>query len=321
LSKSVVFSPQRVIERVLERLPARVRPAANTFASLLLWVLFVESAISLITGRPFVSDVVAHALLQLPSSLVGGAELLWHVLLIGAEYWRGLVRDPLISTLSAIGLRLDAQLVDLASATVFGAAALLRGVARANRFRRQVRKATEDLKQSPSVLYRTEKIAELICAYRPTAVEHDLPIVMRNLDTTILYIIEEILWHETEFREAAVNSTILINNTFGIANVYYRGGPGMKSFGEEVLLPVWRGERVLTDIERSALAAFLDQAMPYLFRDSIGGYFYKRIERIFEGTLVERRARLWAHAEIAFIALISAFAITVTVLDALQRLP
>ena len=300
-----MFSPEQALERLVDRLPARYRPVSGALVTLLLWLLFLESAISIVTGQPFFKDFLLRTT----------PHWLWRSLIYVSEHWRIYVRDPVVVLLAPFGLKLDPSTLNIVAATCFGLMAGLRARSGALRLRRDVRRATAEVRKTPAVLYETDKVEELIKCYDKNAVEHDLPIVMQNLDKAVLYIIEEILWREPEFREAAINSSVLIAKTFGIANVHYRGGPGMEAFGEELFRPVMLGIRVFTEAERGDVADYLNAAIPYLFTGPVGAHFYRRIEGIFAGTIVERRAKRRAAIEIGVIVAVTLLVFVVLLFD------
>ncbi len=313
-----LLGPDQAIDRLISTLPLPVQSYARYFFTALLWILFVESAVSLVTGSPFIRTVFLFLIGHAPHWAVSLLDLSWKALTFGAHLWRIILRDPTARAMKALGIRINPIWVDLLSAIVFGASAVLRSVRRARRFKTLVVKAAIGPDRTPAVLYTTATIANLIRLYAAADLEHDLPIVMANLDRVVLSIFEEILWFEGQVngvKEAAVNVSGLIENVFGIGGAYYRGGPGMKVFVEQIMRPILKGSDTLSESQRLQIAEFLRESIPYIFHDHIGHHLARNIGNIFTGTRAQNRANRIAIIEISIICTVAILVLAITIAD------
>lgn len=306
-----MLTPETWINNQLEKVPDSVRQALTRCVQIIYWVLFIESAISIVTGSPFARNLVLYLIENSPIWIATTLELIWDIFVHLAGYWQDWFQNPVLYLIQRLGYELSPLFLDIIALAIFSAISVIRSLRIKKSFDRKISKSLKPLKKSPGSLYDEVIIREILSKYPEQSIESDVQIVLANLDKAIIKILTRImLWEDHpdtryQYREAIINAEIIVSNVFGVKPYIF------KEYVQLVHNPITKGEFQLTTDERLQIAKGIQSAIPYIFKSWPGTYLYGFLTGIFSGTNASRIARQRAIYQITFVSVVWAFVVIV----------
>ena len=301
-------SPEHVLQSLIRRLPKPIRAVASSFATCFLWILFLESAASLISGKPFVRSAVLGLAETVGPSIGDLILAAWEVTLRTVDYWNLAVKEPIRQIASQFGIAISGEVFDILAVIVFGFMARSRARRERFEFERAVLRAAKParMQQKPSLAFNPNSYRKLIGRRRPEDVSAELYEIQRNLDKILLTVVDKTrnMAPYNRYANAIVNMGTAETNALKVSD---------KTF-EENWAVLMKGGRLQSEF-RAALLNEIDHLIPWLFTDQEGWNLL--VETIFAmtGTETESYAKWWGRQKSRLIYLIAAVVAVVSVLD------
>jgi hypothetical protein len=311
--------PEAFLDRQIDRLPKALRSSARACATFFYWLLFLDSATSLLVGRALVRQTALYAISVAPPAVRVVLTYLWSSILGLASAWALVVQQPLRQVLAYIDIDLTAFQFDLAAVLLFSLGATLRAWRLRTQLQRRILKSARPARRRPSAALSPHTFRRLLKRYSGPDLESDIDIVTANSDKLIVGVMRAITFLEpfNSYQEPIINVSIIIGRAFPQLD---REGIKFGRFDREVYVPVMQGTR-LTAAQRDALAAGLDDAVPYLFEGDIGNVFFKAITTLFAGTTAERNLRRSSERQLVMVIGVTAIVLGACIADLLLTLP